>query len=357
MTESPAGMTQGPTGLVFVGCYTAGAGGNGAGISVVHRDPVSGTLMGAGLAATASAPSFVVRHPERPVLYAVAELEEGAVTAYDLGPDGELTPRGTWPTGGGFPCHLTVVTRSRGPAWLAVANYGSGSVTALSLDEQGVPTGQRDVVVHTGHGPNRERQDAPHAHMVVGADEGVLAVDLGIDRILYHPFDPDAGQFGATIELAVLPPGAGPRHLVTDKAGRIHVVGELDGMVSTFDTGPTPWRLVGQTRTSTAPTTQPSEIDISPDGRFLYVGNRGPDTIAVFGIDDDRLDLFAEVSGGGAWPRHFAVSGQHLYVANERSDRVAVFALDPDTGVPLPTGDDLSTPSPTCVLPLAPAGL
>jgi 6-phosphogluconolactonase (cycloisomerase 2 family) len=193
--------------------------------------------------------------------------------------------------------------------------------------------------------------------MVVGADEGVLAVDLGIDRVLYHPFDPDAGQFGATIELAVLPPGAGPRHLVTDKAGRIHVIGELDGMVSTFDTGPTPWRLVAQTRASTAPVTQPSGIDISPDGRFLYVGVRGPDTIAVFGLDGDRLEPVAEVPAGGAWPRQFIIAGQHLYVANERSDRVSVFALDPDTGVPQPTGDGLSTPTPTCVLPLAPAGI
>src|SRR5262245_22884853 len=136
MTESQGGMTQGPAELMVVGCYTAGAGGDGAGITVVRRDPVSGALTGGGLAATAPAPSFVVRHPERPVLYAVAELLEGAVVAYDLSPDGTLSPRGSWPTGGAFPCHLTVVTPSRGPAWLAVANYGTGSVTALSLDEQ-----------------------------------------------------------------------------------------------------------------------------------------------------------------------------------------------------------------------------
>jgi 6-phosphogluconolactonase (cycloisomerase 2 family) len=187
--------------------------------------------------------------------------------------------------------------------------------------------------------------------MVVGADEGVLAVDLGIDRILYHPFDPDSGQFGASIELAQLPPGAGPRHLVTDKAGRIHVVGELDGWVTTFDTGPTPWQIVERFRTTTSVHSQPSAIDLSADGRFLYVGNRGPNTIAVFALNGKEPDLVAEVPCGGRWPRHFTLLDPHLYVANERSNTITVFTLDPDTGVPEPTGEDLSTPTPTCVTP------
>jgi 6-phosphogluconolactonase (cycloisomerase 2 family) len=58
-----------------------------------------------------------------------------------------------------------------------------------------------------------------------------------------------------------------------------------------------------------------------------------------------------EVSTGGAWPRHFAIVDRFLYVANERSHTVVTFALDPATGMPVPTGDVLPTPSPTCVLP------
>jgi 6-phosphogluconolactonase (cycloisomerase 2 family) len=333
-----------------VGCYTAGAGGDGEGIGLVQRDRDSGQLNPLGRPVRTPAPSFVVCHPERRVLYAVSEVDDGAVTAFAIADDGRLSPLGTWPSGGSFPCHLTVVTPSRVPAWLAIANYGSGSIAGLALDDDGMPNGRRDLVVHGGRGPNPERQDGPHAHMVVGADEGVLAVDLGIDRVLYHPFDPDSGQFGASVELAQLPAGAGPRHLVTDKAGRIHVVGELDGSVTTFDTGPTPWKIVQRFRTTTSVHTQPSEIDVSGDGRFLYIGNRGPDTIAVLNLTGDRPELVAEVSCGGSWPRHFTVVDQHLYVANERSNTVTVFTLDPDTGIPALTGE-FRTPTPTCVTP------
>jgi 6-phosphogluconolactonase (cycloisomerase 2 family) len=279
------------------------------------------------------------------------EVDEGAVAAFAIADDGGLTPLGTWPSGGSFPCHLTVVSPSRGPAWLAVANYGGGSIGGLALDDDGIPNGRRDVAVHSGQGPNAERQEAPHAHMVISADEGVLAVDLGIDRVLYHPFDPDSGQFSPGIDIAELPPGTGPRHLVTDKAGRIHVVGELDGTLTTFDTEPMPWRQLTRVPTTASVHTQPSAIDLSPDGRFLYVGNRGPDTIAVFNLTGDSAERVAEVASGGAWPRDFVVIGSHLYVANERSHEVSVFALDPDTGIPEPIEGALPTPSPTCVTP------
>jgi 6-phosphogluconolactonase (cycloisomerase 2 family) len=346
-------MTESSVELVFVGCYTAGAGGDGDGIGLARRDPGSGELTWLGVAAKAIAPSYVVCHPELPVLYAVSEVEDGAVTAYAVSPEGALSPLGAWPTGGSFPCHLTVVTPSRGTAWLAVANYGTGSVAGLCLDEHGIPNGRHDLAIHSGQtkGGDPQRQDGPHAHMVVGADEGVLAVDLGIDRILYHPFDPDSGTFGPTIELAELPAGTGPRHLVTDKAGRIHVVGELDGTVTVFDTGPNPWRAADRTRTTQTVHTQPSHIHISVDGRFLYVGNRGADTIAVLSLADDTPGIVAEVPCGGAWPRHFAIIDGYLYVANERSNEIAVLALDPETGVPHPTGTAMATPSPTCVSP------
>ena len=57
-----------------------------------------------------------------------------------------------------------------------------------------------------------------------------------------------------------------------------------------------------------------------------------------------------EVSTGGSWPRDLALDGEWLYVANERSHLVVTYRIDPATGLPSPTGDVVSTPSPTCVL-------
>ena len=144
--------------------------------------------------------------------------------------------------------------------------------------------------------------------------------------------------------------------MATDTSGRIHVVGELNHTVTTFDPDSTPWRETGRVPSTTSAAAQPSDIDVSVDGRFLYVGNRGPDTVAVLGLEGDRVELLAELPSGGAWPRHLAIVDRHLYVANERSNRVAVFTLDPDTGVPEPTAAPFVTPSPTCVMPVRRSG-
>ena len=93
---------------------------------------------------------------------------------------------------------------------------------------------------------------------------------------------------------------------------------------------------------------------MSPDGRWLYVGNRGPATIAVFSLANELPILVGEVPTGGAWPRQFVLVDGFLYVANQHSHTVAVFHVDPTTGIPSPTGDVLPTPSPTCLLPVTP---
>src|SRR5882672_8018878 len=94
--------------VLFLGCYTKGAGGEGTGIAVARRNPVTGAVGAAITVADTPAPSFVARHPTRAVLYAVNELEEGRLTAFRVHPDFTLTELGSWPTGGAEPCHVAV---------------------------------------------------------------------------------------------------------------------------------------------------------------------------------------------------------------------------------------------------------
>jgi 6-phosphogluconolactonase len=89
---------------------------------------------------------------------------------------------------------------------------------------------------------------------------------------------------------------------------------------------------------------------MSADGRFLYVANRGNDTVATFAVDGDGLMPVDETPTGGAWPRHLVLDGETMYVANERSHVVTVLRVDPDTGVPRRTNGRLDVPSPAFVL-------
>jgi 6-phosphogluconolactonase (cycloisomerase 2 family) len=292
----------------------------------------------------------VAHHPTRPVLYAVNEITDGGVSAFELTADATLTPWGSWPTGGALPCHLTVAP---GAGHLLVANYGTGSIASIALDADGRPGYLADLVVHQGAGKDPERQEAPHAHQVIATADAVFVVDLGIDSILRYRLDPTNGTLGSGEPAAVLPPGTGPRYLAMAPSGLVYLVAELAGTVTVLRPGPARWEELGSVPTSTSPVdTLASEIAVSPDGRWLYVANREPGTISVFSLGDELPTMVGEVHTGGSWPRHFVLVEPHLYVANQLSHTVAVFRVDPTTGIPSPTGDVLATPSPTCLLPV-----
>ncbi|MDG4789523.1 lactonase family protein [Micromonospora sp. WMMD1102] len=341
---------SGGAGIVYVGCYTGRGGGRGTGIVAARRDPGSGRLDVLGVVAETPSPSFLARHPRLPVLYAVNELPDGTVSAWTIHPDGALTPLGVRSTGGADPCHLAV---DPGGEFLYAANYGSGSVAVLPLDPAGAPGDRADLVAHDGRGPVPDRQEGPHAHMVSPDPDGcgLLAVDLGTDSLYRYRRGPD-GRLRATDRFPTRP-GTGPRHLARHPDGRrCFLAGELDASVTAYHTDGA-GRLVerGRVGASRRPGhVQPSEIVVGPDGRFLYLANRGVGTVAVFALDEAAPRWLAEVSGLGDWPRHLALLGGHLYIADERADTVAVFPVDPDTGLPASSPARVPVPSPTCVL-------
>ncbi|MEV1331954.1 lactonase family protein [Micromonospora costi] len=338
--------------VVHIGCYTAESGGRGTGIVAARRDAATGALTPLGTVATTASPSFLTRHPALPVLYAVNELSAGEVSAWRVGDDGALTPLATRATGGAEPCHLAVMP---GGGHLVAANYGGGSVAVFPLDAEGVPGERSDLVVHEGHGADPQRQERAHAHMVSPdpARGPLLAVDLGTDSVYRYDLDTATGRLVPRAPRVRTAAGTGPRHLARHPDGRrCYLVGELDATVTGYELSDGSLHQRSRVDASGRPGhVQPSEVAVRPDGRFLYVANRGVGTIAVFDLRGERPDLVAEVDTGGGWPRHFALVDEHLYVADERADMIRVFRVDRDSGVPEAVGEPVPVPSPTCVLP------
>jgi 6-phosphogluconolactonase len=310
---------------LVIGCYTAEMDGNGTGLSVVP----GGTI-------AAPSPSFAIR--DGSVLFAVNEVPDGSVSSYALSPAGELTHLSTRPTGGVWPCHLALHD-----GHLMAANYGSGSVSVHPVGADGVIGERTDLVQHKGGGPNPDRQQGPHTHQVRVADDGtVTVVDLGIDRLVQYRLAD--GRLHRTGEIAV-PPGAGPRHYVVHPDGRWFVAAEVGSAVLTVRDGTF---LASTPATSSDVFNEPSAIALSADARFVYLANRGAESISVFRVGDE-LTFAGEVSCGGAWPRDMVVDGDRLHVANQKSDSVVTFRLG-DDGLPVPTGEIIETGSPTSVL-------
>jgi 6-phosphogluconolactonase len=334
---------------VFVGCYTGDRGGEGDGITLLRRDSMTGDLTRLGLAVRTPSPSFLAQHPALPVLYAVNELDQGTISAFAVAPDCSLTPLAVRSTGGSDPCHLAVTADGR---HLVVANYASGSVSVHPLDDAGVPGDRSDLLALTGAGPDAERQAGPHAHQVVPAGADVLISDLGSDRVWRSRLDPNSGRLGFPEVAIEAKPGTGPRHLVRSADGALLVVGELTGTLGWYRPAGSPTlEQRGEIAASTSSgQVYPSEITMGRDGRFIYVANRGPDTVSTFAWDGDDATLVAEVPVDGVWPRHMVLLGDHLYVANQRSHNVTVFRIDRETGIPGLQGEPTGEPTPTCLL-------
>jgi 6-phosphogluconolactonase len=329
--------------LVYIGSMPAQGGGAAAGISVFAPEGGGG---GGGLrpvagGAEVAGPSFLAVHPRLPVMYAVDSVADGAVLAFAIEPGGALRPLGSRPSGGSEPVHVAVSADGR---FLLCANWGSGGVAVLPLKPDGTLNPPSDVAVHDGKA---------HAHHVSLVGDQVTVVHLGANALYGHRLTP----FGRLRPTWATPaqPKAGPRHLAVHPSGRRYVADELGATLSTYVPDPATGAL---RRVDSRPATlaEPdgpnylSEVAVSADGRFVYVANRGPDTITTFAADAEVPVALDEVPTGGAFPRHFAVAGEWMYVANERSDTVTVLRLD--DGLPRPTGHAVATPRPSCVLPL-----
>jgi 6-phosphogluconolactonase len=349
---------------VYVGTYT---GSGSRGIFRFELDPTTGAWSDPVLAAETENPSFIALHPGGRVLYAVNEIgtfggaPTGAVSAFAIDDtSGRLTPLGQRPSGGADPCHLAV---DRGGRNVLVANYAGGSVAVLPFDANGRLQPASEVRQHRGSGPDRARQEGPHAHAIVldGTEHFALAADLGADRIFVYRFDAAAGRLEPNDPAAVaLDPGSGPRHLAWHPSRRyLYAINELRSTITALRYDPVPGTAESFQTVTTLPdgfsgTNKAAEIAVSPDGRFLYGSNRGDDSIAVFRIDpiSGVVVSAGHVPTGGRTPRHFAIdpSGRWLLAANQDSDSIVVFRLDPATGRPEQVGRTLAISKPVCIL-------
>ncbi len=357
---APAAATCAGT-LVYVGSHGSGP---GQGIFAACLDRATGALTGLGLAAEIERPTWLVRDPHRPILYTVSETgndgkSQGGVYSLSIDPKtGKLTTISRTASGGGGATHLAYDARLGA---LFVANFGGGQVSSIPVQADGGLGAVSSVQTDYGSGPSR-RQTGPHAHAVVVDPSGhfVLAPDLGADRVFVYRYDAATKQLSPAAEpFAALPPGSGPRHLVFSRDGRFAFLDtELSGDVYGFRWDAHAGRLTQISRRSIDPsdfTGQKSaaEIVISADGRFLYVSDRGANSLIVYAVDakTGALSEVQRIAGGGDVPWSFAIdpSGRWLIVANEASSTLAVFGVDRASGKLTATPSTLSAPKPVSI--------
>jgi 6-phosphogluconolactonase len=334
------------TGLLLVGTQTAAT---SKGIYAYTFDAATGDLNQIGLAAEADNPTFLTLSPNGDLVFVANELEHhegkdsGAISSYTLDrKQAKLSKIDETASLGGATCHVAVDHTGRS---VFAANYTGGSAASFSISNDGHLSPAVSFEQYTGHGPNPDRQQAPHAHRVtVSPDNRFLLVnDLGLDEIHIYRLDAATAKLTPNDPPAwKSAPGAGPRALQFHPNGKwAYCVTE---MASTVDV------LRWDSHQGTLETIQ--EVSLKPEGyqgitggcdiifdhhaHFAYAADRFDDIIVTFAVSpsDGKLTLLNRSPCGGKIPRHLALdpSGRWLLIANQVSDNIAVLARDPRSG-------------------------
>ena len=353
--------------FAYVGCFTtAHRKARGRGISVYRIDESSGAWSLVEVFETIANPGFVALDSKQRFLYA-AHGDGDTVSAYAIEVIDTQTRKlkflNQQPSSGDNGPHLIVDPSDQ---YVVCAN-GPG-IVVLPIKPDGSLAPATHAVVPPGkEGPyKREQGHGAHPHQVVFDVSGrfLMSPDKGVDATHIYRLDMGTGKLAPNDPPFVRSRyGAGPRHLSFHPSRPIaYLINELDSTVTTYQ-----WdanRTSGGMLTSVhiIPTTPATfvgdntgaEIAVAPSGQFVYVSNRGHNSIATFAVDakDATLAPIDWVPTQGRKPRFFTLNpkGEMLYVANEDSDTIVAFKLDAVTGKPLPSGVIVHTGSPSCIV-------
>ncbi|MDR1802140.1 MAG: lactonase family protein [Treponema sp.] len=354
--------------LVLVGTYTEaikfGTGqilaGKAKGVYSFLLDTETGVLEGEKVSTGIVNPSWLTLNKALDRLYAVNELKEyegeatGSVSAFAFDiKSRELKLLNIRPTHGTDPCHVILDPKN---THVFVSNFNSGSVCVFPVLADGALGEASQLIQHEGSSVNKARQSGPHAHALFFDNSGRFAFvpDLGIDRLMAY-------EASGALKPAPTPyyrsaPGSGPRHCVFHPNGKyLYLINELGSSVTALAYNEADASLSHLQTVPTIPAgfsahNSCADIQITPDGRFLYGSNRGHDSIAIYAVDAGTglLSLAGIESSGGKIPRGFCVDprGAFLLAANQDTDNIVVFRID---GATMRKVSEHAVPTPVCV--------
>ena len=346
--------------FAYIGCFTTERRrAKGKGISVYRIDP-GGAWTLLQMLETVPNPQFIAFDRQKRFLYSVhGDGTEVSAYAIDM-PSGRIRFLNKQPTQGNNSTHLTPDPSNR---YVVIGNGPGVAVFPINPDGSLAPF--TDMVPAPGEvGPHRNQTGAgPHPHYVSFDPSGrfLVAPDRGTDRVLIYRLDGSSGKlvpnnpaFAATRR------GAGPRHLAFHpQKPWAYVCDELDSTVTAYVWNSERGELKAFQVIPTLPETHmgnnsPAEIEVAPSGNFVYVSNRGHNSIVTFAIDsgNGRLTPLAWEPTQGHTPRFFTLDpiGDLLYAANLESHSIVAFRVDQKTGKLTPSGQVVETGSPSCII-------
>ena len=347
--------------LVYVGSYTnptPTTTSAAKGIYGWRFDSKTGALTPIGLVAETINPAHVWAHPNGKFLYA-SNWEDGTpgdhVSAFAIDHRTGMLKLLNKVSAKGDRANQVVL--DPGGKLAGTVTYNSGTFSMFGIEPDGKLTEAFYTDQHTGK-PLSERQPGPRAHGIVFSKDSrfVYVAELGLDRVYVYRADP-VKRTAAPADppfVTMSAGGSGPRRLQLHPNGKfLYVNHETDSKVSVFEVNGPGLKQIQTLSTLPADhkgNNTTAEIQIDATGKWLYVTNRGHDSLAHYAVDPSKgtLTLVGHIPAGGRTPRNITIdpTNQYLISANQNGDNIVVFKIDQKTGNLTPTGATGQIPQP-----------
>ncbi len=340
-------------------------------------DPATGVPGPVRLVEETGNPAHLIVHSNRRFLYvchgqSTLVNQQSPITAYAIEGD-KLRELNTVLSGGTGPSHGVVDKTGRN---LLTVNFSSSSVVSIRINSDS-SLGERTALIGNPPGtkvpppllPGETRapansggvtavQTKPHCVVLSGSERYALVAEIEANRCSIFRFDADAGSL--TLHgTASAAQGAGPRHLAFDPSYRfLYTADEGDSTITAWRWNEQNGELTAMQQLPTAPagfakSNHPAHVAVHPNGRFVYVSNRGSGTLAGYRIDRKTGALTAlpdtPLASKSCWCFDIDRTGAWLLAAIQTGDCVQAFRINPVTGALKPSAQNLTVPLPVCL--------
>lgn len=342
---------------LLVGTYSSG---KNDGIFVYDFDSKTGDFNAKSKIAGEDNPSYLAVSQDGKHVYSVNEVSKGMISSFAFNPtSGELTFLNRVSSGGDGPCYVAV---DNGNKYVFASNYGSGSLCAIPLKEDGSFGADIQFIQQEGSSIDKSRQQGPHVHSTFLSPDNryLFTPNLGTDKVCVYQVDANKVSnplIPANPAYVSVKAGSGPRHIAFHPNSKFaYLIHEMGSMITVFD-----YKKGNLTEKQTITMLAPdfkgkvgaADIHVSPDGKFLYGSNRGDaNELVIYAINKNgKLNCVGHQQTLGKTPRNFAIdpTGNFLLVANQSSNDVVIFKRDQKTGLLTPTGKKIQVGRPVCL--------
>jgi len=347
--------------LTYIGTYTSE---RKEGLHIFESDTESGELIPVGLVGGIENPTYLNLNKDKSRLYATMGLTQlgprsknGVLAAYAV-QGSKLKLLNFEPVHATPPCYVAVDKSEKS---LIFAEYTNALAGVFELNEDGsIADTPPQTVVHTGSGPNTQRQNKAHAHCAEMTPDNkyICIVDLGLDCVkLYDYANRAQGLTEAKDMTLKTKKGAGPRHITFHPNGRLaFVINELDNTLSScFYTGDG-FRHIQTLNTLPSDFHDKSTsaaVKLNAAGDRVFASNRGHDSIVTYGLDaaTGKMERMSISKLAGSAPRDYELMPGEKFalVGHQFSNEIQAYAYDAGSGIFTPVHKPVTVHKPVCV--------